>query len=106
MALEQFDSIVDTLPSHLVKYVGGRPIYRDDEEVLPLQSANTIAWLIRRYAGENNLTGDLSGWQPKQLFLRKLAPRNIPMLYSWYPYERLAEFFNQAKAGLASSASA
>ena len=107
LAVEVFDRIVDTLPPELTKYIAGRPIHRDDERVLPLQAAHTVAWLIRRYAEENNLTGDLSGWRPKERFLAKLTPgKYIPMLYSWYPYERLAEFFNQAKAELARSAKA
>lgn len=106
LAAEQFDWLVGTLPTHLAKYVAGRPIHRDDEKVLPLQAAHTLAWLIRRYADENNLTGDLSGWHPKESFLRKLRAGPVPMLYTWYPYERLAEFFNQAKRELGKSAGA
>jgi hypothetical protein len=104
IALGQFDRIVDTLPSELIKFVAGRPIHRNDEEVLPLQAAHTIAWLIRRYAYENNLTGDLSGWKPTQPYFEKLG--KISMLYDWYPYERLAESFDQARIELAKSASA
>jgi hypothetical protein len=98
MALEQFDRIVNTLPPNLTKFVAGRPIHRNDEEVLPLQAAHTIAWLVRRYAYEQNLTGDLSSWNVTQPYLRKL--RKVPMLFSWYPYERLAEYFNEARAEL------
>jgi hypothetical protein len=75
--------------------IGGPPIHRSDEEVLPLQAAHTIAWLARRYAHENNLTdlSQLSEWKPTQPYLKKLG--KVDMLWSWLPYERLAPRFRK-----------
>lgn len=98
MAVEMFDHIYQDLPPELAAMVGGPPIHRDDEEVLPLQAAHTIAWLHRRHAHENNLNCDLGDWKPKQPYLRKLG--EIPTLYTWFPYERLAPLFSRAQKTL------
>jgi hypothetical protein len=94
MATADFDWYRDRLPPELGEFIGGRPIHRNDEEFLPLQAAHTIAWLYRRYAHENNLTGDLHTWMPSQACLRKL--RKIPCLYQSFPYERLSEVLKEA----------
>jgi hypothetical protein len=102
MAVGIFEAIWRDLPFELAELVAGRPIHRNDEEVFPLQAAHTIAWLHRRYAHEQNLTGDLGDWKPKQSYLKKLG--EIPTLYSWYPYERLAGYFSRALKELAAGA--
>ena len=102
MALTQFNEIWHDLPKPLTEMIGGSPIYRNDEEVLPLQAAHTIAWLHRRYAADCNTTGILADWEPKQPYLKKLG--RIPTPHTWYPYERLAEFFSRASKELAAGA--
>lgn len=98
-----FAQMPPDIAPELQKLVGGPPIHRSDEQVLPLQAAHTIAWLVRRYAHENNLTGEaLSLWEPTQRYLGKL--RDIDMLWSWTNYDRLAERLSrrarQAKAAM------
>jgi hypothetical protein len=102
MAVETFDRIWGELTPKLAALVGGRPIHRDDKEILPLQAAHTIAWLYRRYAQENNLSHDLCGWKPTQPYLKKLG--QIPTMCTWFPYERLAPLFSVAVKTLAAKA--
>jgi hypothetical protein len=98
MAVQIFENIWHDLPPELAQMVGGRPIHRDDEEVLPLQAAHTIAWVHRRDAHEHNRIDFPNGWKPTQRCLKKLG--EIPTLYSWYPYERLERNFSLAQAEL------
>jgi hypothetical protein len=102
MAAGIFDALRHDLPAELAALVSGRPVHRNDEEVFPLQAAHTIAWLHRRYAHEYNLTCDLADWKPKQTYLKKLG--EIPTLYTWYPYERLAKLLLRAQKELAAGA--
>lgn len=83
------------IPQEFMKLVGGPPIHRSDEVVLPLQAAHTIAWLVRRHAYENSITGEaLSEWKPTQPYLKKLEA--IDMLWTWTNYEKLLPTFQRA----------
>ncbi len=37
-----------TLPSHIRKLLGNRPIFRSDDQLIPLQAADCLAWHLRR----------------------------------------------------------
>jgi hypothetical protein len=66
--------------------------HMDDAEILPLQAADSIAWLMRRHVFENrNCAMDLGDWKPNKGFLNPLA--KIPKLFTHYPEERLKRLF-------------
>lgn len=48
LMLESFDGWADVAPTHLKEYIGSRPIFRNEKEVLPLQAADMLAWHVRR----------------------------------------------------------
>lgn len=72
----------------------------DDEVILPLQAADSIAWLMRRHAFEHpHCKADLADWEPQYKYLEPL--RSIPRLHTHYPVERfrrITEMFEQEKA--------
>lgn len=103
MAVQIFDAVLPDLPTRLTNFIASRPIHRSDDEVLPLQAAHTIAWLHRRHAQQRGLANDLGKWTPPLRILKKLG--EIPTLYNWYPYERLAFNFSKARAELAEEGS-
>ncbi|SNT35002.1 Protein of unknown function [Tardiphaga sp. OK246] len=43
-----YADFVRTAPPHFRPYLGGAPIFRKDEDVLPLQAADLLAWHVRR----------------------------------------------------------
>jgi hypothetical protein len=47
-ALLWYSEIRDTFPKEIKRVLGSTPVFRDDEEVLPLQAADLIAWRKRR----------------------------------------------------------
>jgi hypothetical protein len=100
IATESFLALPLDLAPEFQRLIGGPPIHRSDKEFLPLQAAHTIAWLIRRYAHDNNLTSDLSEWKPIQPHLRKLGA--IDMLWTWLDYERMAKRFRKVSAAATS----
>jgi Protein of unknown function (DUF3800) len=48
LMLEGFDEFVSCAPDHLKEYIGSKPVYRNEKEVLPLQAADILAWHVRR----------------------------------------------------------
>jgi hypothetical protein len=47
-ALIWYPAIRETAPPRVRALMGARPVFRDDEEVLPLQAADLVAWHKRR----------------------------------------------------------
>ena len=47
-----YDSFVKFAPDSVKRLLGGRPIHRDDKQLLPLQAADLVAWITRRYYDE------------------------------------------------------
>jgi hypothetical protein len=64
----------------------------DDGEILPLQVADSMAWLMRRHAFENpNGAQDLGDWKPNRRYFNPLA--GIPRLVTYYPEQGLKGLF-------------
>jgi Protein of unknown function (DUF3800) len=57
LLLENWDSVVSATPEGELAFVGRTPIFRDDEDVLPLQAADLLAWLQRARWEEENQGG-------------------------------------------------
>jgi hypothetical protein len=96
IATDSFVSLPLDLAPEFQRLIAGPPIHRSDEEILPLQAAHTISWLIRRYAHESHVTGEsLCEWKPTQPYLKKLG--EIEMLWTWLNYERMAKSFRNRK---------
>jgi Protein of unknown function (DUF3800) len=71
--------------------------HMDDREILPLQAADSIAWLMRRHAFENpNGAQDLGDWKPNRRYFNPLA--RIPRLITYYPEQRLTGLFEMYAA--------
>lgn len=80
-------NIIQLLPSQDRKTIIG-VAHLNDKIVLPLQSADTIAWLMRRHAYENPACAkDLGDWKAQKDYLKPL--QGIPRLHTYYPLERL-----------------
>lgn len=54
-AAQTFKDAVEmaTIPSFFQKHIAGPPNFEDDKDFLPLQSADLIAWQIRRFCYDN-----------------------------------------------------
>jgi hypothetical protein len=56
-SLDQWEDMVKNKPEYVRDYIGGKPQFLDDEEFMPLQSADFLAWWIRRgYENGNEAT--------------------------------------------------
>jgi hypothetical protein len=54
-ALDEWDKIVNQLPEYFREHVGERPRFVDDEQYLPIQAADLLAWWMREGYENNNL---------------------------------------------------
>jgi len=97
LAVKVFDAIRERLSPKEQRAVLGIS-HVDDKLVLPLQAADCLAWLMRRYAFEHrNSAPDLGDWKPDRACLEPL--RSIPRLHTYYPLERFAKLIERYKAG-------
>lgn len=48
-ALNWYDFIKDNIGDEVKKYLGAKPIFRHDSDVLPLKAADIFAWQIRKH---------------------------------------------------------
>lgn len=56
-SLDQWDVLVEKKPEYVRDYMGRKPQFLDDEEFIPLQAADFLAWWIRRgYENGNEAT--------------------------------------------------
>jgi Protein of unknown function (DUF3800) len=66
--------------------------HMDDQEALPLQAADAVAWVARRLASEaEDHYPDMSKWKPTQPYLQQL--RGIPFISSHYNDKRLRNLY-------------
>jgi hypothetical protein len=58
-----WDEIVALLPPETREGIAGRPIFRDDQNVLPLQAADYVAWHLRKQVvtRKSHLVGPVAG---------------------------------------------
>lgn len=96
ITVDQFNRMRATLPKELAQFIAGPPMFRDDEQVLPLQAAHNIAWLHRRFAAEHDVADrPLADWIPEGKCLAKL--KQIPTNYYHCSYDYMAAIFSLAK---------
>jgi hypothetical protein len=62
-------SYKDSLPAHVRRFLGSKPIDRDDKTFKPLQASDLYAWHVRKW-----LTGDLTVAAP---VMQELTPHSI-----------------------------
>jgi hypothetical protein len=92
-----FNWVRPRLPERLRKAVIGISEV-DDEIILPVQAADSLAWLMRRHADKNpRCTADLGDWRPMESYLEPL--RSIPRIHTHYPLERLRKIIEDYKRG-------
>jgi hypothetical protein len=92
-----FDRVKLRLPAKFQKAVIGTS-HVDDKQILPLQAADALAWIMRRHAAENpSCDADLGDWTPTKDYLEPL--RAIPRMHTHYPIERLRKIISDFKAG-------
>jgi hypothetical protein len=86
LASKIFDAIFPELNPREQKALMGVS-HLSDQDVLPLQAADCLAWLMRRHAQDHpNCDEDLADWEPPKPYLEPLRP--IPRLHTYYPIER------------------
>lgn len=95
VAIKTFDAIFPDLNPREKKALMGVS-HVSDLDVLPLQAADCLAWLMRRHAQEHpNHDEDLADWEPPKPYLEPL--RQIPRLHTYYPIQRFRNILNMHK---------
>lgn len=86
LAIKAFDAIFSELnPTEQKAMMGVSHV--SDQDILRLQAADCLAWLMRRHAQDHlNHEEDLADWEPPKPYLEPLRP--IPRLHTYYPIER------------------
>jgi hypothetical protein len=92
---EQVESIhsilIEHAPSGIRALFGARPDHRDDKETLPLQSADLLAWHVRRAQEEKDKGHDFDTPTMRSL-------RAIPHVEDLWTRERLVGFLGRTRA--------
>lgn len=69
-----WDSFKDKAPPEFKQYLGAPPIFRKEEEYLPLQAADLYAWWVRKWAlagvDGDGVEHQRFAWKPNKLFPR------------------------------------
>lgn len=91
--LSSWDWVIEHLSEDQRARVGKTPIFRDDEDVLPLQAADLAAWWLRRWWEENTIgrAAPTPPWAEK---------REIPSLGKKIDETTLREIFQAAVANV------
>jgi len=48
VGFDDWDDIISKLPEHLREHAGQSPRFVDDEECIPIQAADFLAWWIQK----------------------------------------------------------
>ncbi len=62
-----YADFVKFAPDRVKRLLGGRPIHRSDKQILPLQAADLVAWITRRYYDEKARGYDDDNWVRRSL---------------------------------------
>jgi Protein of unknown function (DUF3800) len=68
---EEWEHILRSVPEHVREYIGQKPQYVDDEDCLPLQAADFLAWWVRKGYEDGNIPdiarGNFGTWKGKHI---------------------------------------
>jgi hypothetical protein len=84
---EQYELFKSMAPPAIKKIMGGIPQFKKDEQFKPLQAADMLAWLARRYFSEE-INGRIPQLDPPHQFLANLFKPMHDILEVW-PEEKL-----------------
>lgn len=97
LLMSEYDRFINLAPPDLRNLSGGYPIFKKDDEVLPLQAADMLAWHVRRHYFDRYAGRDPTK-EPNNIFLANLFKPKHDILDLWDEdrLEQLATALNKS----------